>query len=163
LQQTIKDLFEEPSGLDSLLDKKEDAAQAVATPVPEKETGRRSRVSKEKAKAAAQAEADWSRLTESTEEKLPLTEDQIEQALCAAEDESDIQAAQVAKAEQKAELAAFDENIPWDEREAELRKEREDEISKVELELNMLEKEVGHDCLMVLYFSWSVVSSAHPG
>ena len=44
------------------------------------------------------------------------------------------------KAEQKAELAEFDENIPWDEREAE--RKREEEESKVEMELAMLEKEV---------------------
>ena len=45
-------------------------------------------------------------------------------------------------AEQKAELAEFDETIPWDQKEAEQKREREEEISKVELELNMLEKEV---------------------
>ncbi|ESO02850.1 hypothetical protein HELRODRAFT_174283 [Helobdella robusta] len=35
-------------------------------------------------------------------------------ALCAAEDETDIQAAECAKAEQKEELAEFDENLPWE-------------------------------------------------
>ena len=64
------------------------------------------------------------------------------QALCAAEDESDIQAAKVARAEQKAELAEFDENIPWDERELDAKKERDEESSKVELELALLDKEV---------------------
>ena len=62
--------------------------------------------------------------------------------MCAAEDETDIQAANVVKAEQKAELAEFDENIPWDEREAELKREKDEELSKVEQELAMLEKEV---------------------
>lgn len=55
------------------------------------------------------------------------------------EDETDVVAVEQVKAEQKAELAEFDENIPWDEREAERKQEEE---SKVELELAMLEKEV---------------------
>jgi len=63
------------------------------------------------------------------------------QALGAAEDESDIQAAKVARAEQKEELAEFDESIPWDEREVTAKRER-DEQSKVEVELALLEKEV---------------------
>jgi len=46
--------------------------------------------------------------------ELAMNQELIEQALCTAEDESDIQAAEVARAEQKAELAEFDENIPWD-------------------------------------------------
>ena len=45
------------------------------------------------------------------------------------------------KAEQKAALAEFDETIPWDEREAEARKE-EEEMSRAEMELAMLDKEV---------------------
>lgn len=64
------------------------------------------------------------------------------QALGKAEDETDVVAADLLKAEQKAELAEFDENIPWDEREAEKRKEEED-MSKAEQELAMLDKEVG--------------------
>ena len=63
------------------------------------------------------------------------------QALGAAEDETDIQAAKVARAELKDELAEFDENIPWDEREVNAKRER-DEQSKVEMELALLEKEV---------------------
>jgi len=63
------------------------------------------------------------------------------QALGAAEDESDIQAAKVAHAEKKEELAEFDESIPWDEREVNAKRER-DEQSKVEMELALLEKEV---------------------
>ena len=61
--------------------------------------------------------------------------------MTAVEDETDVQAAKVVAAEQKAELAEFDENIPWDERESENKKERE-EMSKVEQELAMLQKEV---------------------
>ena len=65
------------------------------------------------------------------------------QALCHAEDETDVQAAKVVHAEQKAELAEFDEEIPWDERESSEQKERQDEeVSRVEMELAMLDKEV---------------------
>ena len=64
------------------------------------------------------------------------------QALGAAEDESDIQAAKVARAELKAELAEFDENIPWDEREQNAKQREREEQSKVEMELAMLDKEV---------------------
>jgi len=53
-------------------------------------------------------------------------------------------AATLVKAEQKAELAEFDETIPWDEREAEARKE-EEEMSRAEMELAMLDKEVRDD------------------
>lgn len=58
-----------------------------------------------------------------------------------AEDETDAKAVDQVKAEQKSELAEFDETIPWDEREAELRKEEED-VSRAEQELALLEKEV---------------------
>ena len=47
-------------------------------------------------------------------------------------------AAEQVKAEQKAELVEFDENVPWDEQEAANR----DDDSKVEKELALLEKEV---------------------
>ena len=46
------------------------------------------------------------------------------------------------KAELRAEVAEFDENIPWDEREEHMKKERDDEISRVEQELTLLDKEV---------------------
>ena len=71
----------------------------------------------------------------------------------AAEDESDIQAAKVARAEQKAELAEFDESIPWDEREVNAKREREEQ-SKVEMELALLEKEVS--CPLT-----SIMSNSH--
>lgn len=65
---------------------------------------------------------------------------QFEKVLAKAEDETDAQATDLVKAEQKAELAEFDEDIPWDEREAELKKE--EELSKVEQEIAMLDKEL---------------------
>ena len=52
------------------------------------------------------------------------------QALQAAEDEADVAATKAVKAEQKAEVAEFDENIPWDEAEAALKASSE-ETSKV--------------------------------
>jgi len=48
----------------------------------------------------------------------------------------------VARAELKAELAEFDENIPWDEREQNAKQREREEQSKVEMELAMLDKEV---------------------
>ena len=60
------------------------------------------------------------------------------QALAITEDETDVIAAEKVKAEQKAELVEFDENVPWDEQEAANR----DDDSKVEKELALLEKEV---------------------
>ena len=74
------------------------------------------------------------------------------QALCNAEDETDVQAAKVVAAEQKAELAEFDENIPWDEKEEASRRE-EDDVSKVEQELAMLEKEVSEKLIVLSSFS----------
>lgn len=70
------------------------------------------------------------------------------QALGNAEDETDVQAAKVVKAEQKAELAEFDEDIPWDENEASMRK---DDVSRVEKELAMLDKEVGFGSFIYFY------------
>jgi len=60
----------------------------------------------------------------------------ILQALAKTEDETDAVAVEQVKAEQKEELAEFDENIPWEEG------GRGDEESHVEQELAMLDKEV---------------------
>jgi len=50
----------------------------------------------------------------------------------------------VARAEQKEELAEFDESIPWDEREV----REHEEQSKVEMELALLDKEVCRCCCL---------------
>ena len=63
-----------------------------------------------------------------------------------------LQAAQVARAEQSAELAEFDENIPWDEREAEMKQSRDQELSRLEQELAMLEKEVRACCAVFVAY-----------
>ncbi|KAL0272008.1 UNVERIFIED_CONTAM: hypothetical protein PYX00_005146 [Menopon gallinae] len=60
----------------------------------------------------------------------------LESALAAAEDESDVQAARTAKAEAAAELAEFDENIPFDD--ANDASHVETEMSKAEMEMNLL-------------------------
>ncbi|XP_070800669.1 helicase SRCAP isoform X3 [Pituophis catenifer annectens] len=73
------------------------------------------------------------------EEEDPMaTKTQIlEQALCKAEDPEDIRAATQAKAEQVAELAEFNENIPLD-AEDRSSKEEEEEFSKAEQEIALL-------------------------
>lgn len=109
-QQTLTDLFAEPSGLDKFVKQKQQQQE-------------------EEAKAKAKAEEEASEKKESAEKK-EMTDMEIEQALQAAEDEADVDAARAVKAEQKAEVAEFDENIPWDETEAAM-KERSDETSKV--------------------------------
>ncbi|XP_069507730.1 helicase SRCAP isoform X2 [Ambystoma mexicanum] len=68
----------------------------------------------------------------------PTKQSQIlEQALCKAEDEEDIRAATQAKAEQVAELAEFNENIPLDADDGP-GKEEEEEMSKAEQEIASL-------------------------
>lgn len=59
----------------------------------------------------------------------------LESALAQVEDETDVAAAKVAKAEAAAELAEFDENIPLETQEGQ-------ELSKAEQELNTLMQQV---------------------
>ncbi|MBN3315106.1 SRCAP Helicase, partial [Atractosteus spatula] len=67
----------------------------------------------------------------------------LEQALCRAEDEEDIAAASQAKAEQVAELAEFNENIPLEEgSEGAGREQEEEELSKAEQEIAALVEQV---------------------
>lgn len=63
----------------------------------------------------------------------------ILQALCRAEDEEDIVAASQAKAEQVAELAEFNENIPLDDGGEQ---EEMEELSKAEQEIAALVEQV---------------------
>ncbi|XP_054849171.1 helicase SRCAP isoform X5 [Eublepharis macularius] len=74
------------------------------------------------------------------EEEDPMATKQaqiLEQALCRAEDPEDIRAASQAKAEQVAELAEFNENIPLDTEDRPSREE-EEEMSKAEQEIASL-------------------------
>ncbi|XP_033101073.1 helicase domino-like [Anneissia japonica] len=68
-----------------------------------------------------------------------LSQLQLEQALAKAEDERDVQAASMAHAEQDAELAEFDEDIPFDGEEKSGQKE---ETSRVEMELAQLQDQL---------------------
>ncbi|KAH9503913.1 hypothetical protein Btru_064133 [Bulinus truncatus] len=130
-EQTITDLFAEPSGLESLVEDKE----------KEKEAKQKDREARElAAKLQREIEEQEKRDREEMKKEAAILS-QFEQALCKAEDETDALAATQLQAEQKAELAEFDENIPWDEREAEIRKDDE-EISKVEMELALIDKEL---------------------
>lgn len=56
----------------------------------------------------------------------------LENALAECEDDQDVQAAKIAKAEAVADLAEFDENIPLEEQD----KDREPEVSRAEQEIN---------------------------
>lgn len=62
----------------------------------------------------------------------------LENALAECEDAQDVQAAKIAKAEAVADLAEFDENIPLEEQD----KEKEPEMSKVEVEINNIIQKV---------------------
>ncbi|XP_053368050.1 helicase SRCAP [Clarias gariepinus] len=82
-------------------------------------------------------EAESSVLLSDDEESINKQQTNIlEQALCRAEDEEDIVAASQAKAEQVAELAEFNENIPLDDGES--RDQEEEELSKAEQEIAAL-------------------------
>ncbi|CAI9734305.1 helicase domino-like [Octopus vulgaris] len=127
-QNTIKELFDEPTGLQALA-KERETKKRIEWPKEAKVLTTTTSVQKPAV----------NKVSEHGKESNLIT--QLEQALCKAEDETDVMAADLVKAEQKAELAEFDENIPWDDKEAE-RKQDEDETSKVEMELSLLEKEL---------------------
>ncbi|XP_043943014.1 helicase SRCAP [Protopterus annectens] len=117
-QQTIRELFDMP--LDEP-GKKETVLESPTKP-PQRHN--------EKEEEEVEEEED-------EENSASVKQTQIlEQALCKAEDEEDIQAASLAKAEQVAELAEFNENIPLDMEDG--TKEEEEELSKVELEIAAL-------------------------
>lgn len=73
-------------------------------------------------------------------EKNTLTA--YENALAAAEDETDVAAARVAKEEAVAELAEFDENIPLENDGNETLASQNEELSKAEQEVNALIEQV---------------------
>lgn len=72
----------------------------------------------------------------------PVDTETVERCLEECEDDSDRIAAGRAREEAKAELAEFDENIPWDEQEAANQSQATDHVSRVELELRALENEL---------------------
>ncbi|XP_071849839.1 helicase domino-like isoform X3 [Apostichopus japonicus] len=102
---------------------KEAPQAALPQPTPKQET------SKAEAVVAATVK----------EEKGPVefSQTDLEQALAKAEDESDVKAATMAHAEQDAELAEFDESIPYEGEEKD-----GEEGSKVEMELAQLDSQL---------------------
>ncbi|WAR02083.1 DOM-like protein [Mya arenaria] len=114
-QNTISELFTEPSGLDSLVKEKEEEE-------------------KEKQDRTSRAQRRQEQKKSDPTEQVALQ--QFEKALANTEDETDRVAIDHVKDEQKEELAEFDENIPWEEGD----RKGEDE-SHVEVELAMLDKE----------------------
>lgn len=70
------------------------------------------------------------------------------QALCRAEDEEDIVAASQAKAEQVAELAEFNENIPLDDGGEQ---EEVEELSKAEQEIAALVEQVNNHAVLLSF------------
>ncbi|XP_052801568.1 helicase SRCAP-like isoform X2 [Mya arenaria] len=115
-QNTISELFTEPSGLDSLVKEKEEEE-------------------KEKQDRTSRAQRRQEQKKSDPTEQVALQ--QFEKALANTEDETDRVAIDHVKDEQKEELAEFDENIPWEEGD----RKGEDE-SHVEVELAMLDKEL---------------------
>lgn len=86
----------------------------------------------------------------------------LTQALCRAEDEEDIVAASQAKAEQVAELAEFNENIPLDDGGEQ---EEVEELSKAEQEIAALVEQVSHSTLLlncyIIVFKYKVIDLDH--
>ncbi|KAK7474437.1 hypothetical protein BaRGS_00034320 [Batillaria attramentaria] len=131
--------FKEPSGLKALADQQQQRAQNKVE-VVERELREDEKMEVDEQEKEVKEETAGGKKPAKPDKDANLLA-AFEQALCKAEDETDAIAATLVKAEQKAELAEFDESIPWDEREAEARKE-EEEMSRAEMELAMLDKEL---------------------
>ncbi|XP_038075148.1 helicase SRCAP-like isoform X2 [Patiria miniata] len=79
-----------------------------------------------------------SKTQQAAEEKEAITQNQLEQALAKTEDETDVKATSKALAEQDAELAEFDETIPYEGEETKAK----EEVSKIEIELAQLDDQL---------------------
>lgn len=126
---TIQDLF--------TVDVAEDNASARLADVLDRDRDRRQRLQENLAVVPTAAAAATG--SGGADEKSAIGA--FESALAAAEDEQDVQAAQIASAEADADLAEFDESIPIDETEAAI-KLVAPEISKAEKEVENLVKQV---------------------
>lgn len=82
-----------------------------------------------------------------TEEKAAIGA--LENALAAAEEDLDVQAAKTAKAEAVADLAEFDENIPLEEADKE-----DAQVSKAEQEVQNLISQVGQTFFEISSIRW---------
>ncbi|XP_071789876.1 E1A-binding protein p400-like isoform X9 [Asterias amurensis] len=91
------------------------------------------------AKAVEPEKADKPEQAAAAEAKAVMTQNQLEQALAKTEDETDVKATSKALAEQDADLAEFDETIPY---EGEEGTKSKDDVSKVEIELAQLDNQL---------------------
>lgn len=125
LQSTIQDLFN--------IDSSEESAAGRMSEMIE--------MRREREKVVAEP-------TPSGDEKVAIGA--LENALATCEDDQDVQAAKIAKAEAVADLAEFDENIPL----AADEQEKEPEISKAEMEINSVIEKVSNYMLylVTVYF-----------
>lgn len=128
---TIQDIFE--------VDQKEDNASARLSEVVEQNKDRRRTLTMDNAIASTSSVAG------TIEDKSAIN--LYENALAAAEDEQDVEAATTAKAEAAADLAEFDETIPIEENDS----NKPPEMSKAEQEVENLMKQVSTK-LFVLVF-----------
>ncbi|CAH0554969.1 unnamed protein product [Brassicogethes aeneus] len=120
---TIQDLFS--------IDQSEESAANRMSEVVEGSKDREKRLGADNRPPAAAAAPT----SGSGDEKVAMGA--LENALAAAEDDQDVQAARTAKAEAVADLAEFDENIPLEEQD----KDKEPEMSKAEQEIdNVIKK-----------------------
>lgn len=124
---TIQDLF--------TVDVAEENASARLADVLDRDRDRRYRLQENLAAAPSAAATVGSGVNEKSAIGA------LESALAAAEDEQDVEAAQIASAEADADLAEFDESIPIDETDAAI-KLVAPEISRAEQEVENLVKEV---------------------
>lgn len=124
MQSTIQDLFN--------IDQTENDASARMAEVLEQNRDREKTWSKDMAAGPFQGTLSG----QHSEEKAAMGA--LENALAAAEEDLDVQAAKTAKAEAVADLAEFDENIPLEEADKD-----ETQVSKAEQEVQNLIAQVG--------------------
>lgn len=129
---TIQDLFS--------VDNVEEDASARLAEVIERDRERKERLQQSMITPSSSSAA----ATPATVEESKSAINVFESALAAAEDDQDVQAAKLARAEASAELEEFDENIPIDQvaTASADSKEKEPELSKAEKEVQNLIKQV---------------------
>lgn len=127
---TIQDLFTVDNG--------EDDASARLSDVLDRDRDRRQRLQENLGTITTAVSTPAVATPISSDEKSAIGV--FESALAAAEDEQDVQAAQIASAEADADLAEFDESIPIEE--GDTNKSLMPELSKADLEVENLVKQV---------------------
>ncbi|XP_052567115.1 helicase domino isoform X2 [Culex pipiens pallens] len=128
---TIQDLFS--------VDNVEEDASARLAEVIERDRERKERLQQSMITPSSSSAAATPAAVEESKSAINV----FESALAAAEDDQDVQAAKLARAEASAELEEFDENIPIDQVAATAdSKEKEPELSKAEKEVQNLIKQL---------------------